>query len=302
MKNKVTRRQNVKNKVTKSYIRQLVKEALQETTFVDPEGRAVDLASDRLSPRQRVQNKYYDPIRNHPNKEFREKAEKVRLKSLGVPDFDDYDPVFDVVHPAEMSPEEMAEAKKQYQFFVDMSHHQNEKIRSLFLSDNIASVNQALAFAETFPPDKTTPPQLSDDEEFEQGIYDDFDTPGGYGDHNYPSGEPYVPGDRYKEIYDNLMNKAVKRVQDAFDSGEKNQDELALIASKTPGLQQSWDRFGYDLEELNYIPRIAVEKVVGKDNMEDLGYAGRLDESKSSKVTKSYIRRLVKEEIRKGKR
>ena len=85
MKNKVTRRQNVKNKVTKSYIRQLVKEALQETTFVDPEGRAVDLSSDKLSPRQRVQNKYYDLIRNHPNKEFREKAEKVRLKSLGVP-------------------------------------------------------------------------------------------------------------------------------------------------------------------------------------------------------------------------
>ena len=292
----------MKNKVTKSYIKQLVKEALQETTFVDPEGRAVDLASDRLPPRTRIQGKYYDSIRNHPSAEFREKAEKVRLKSLGIPDVDDYDPMFDVVHPPTATPEEMAEAKKQYQFFVDMSRHQNKKIRNMFNSERIADVNQALAFAETFPPDKTTPPQLSDDEEYEQGIYDDFDTPGGYGDHNYPSSPPSVPGDRYNEIFDNLMNKAVKRVQDAFDSGEKNQTELAYIAAKTPGLQQSWDRFGYDIEDLNFIPELAVEKVVGKDNMEDLGYAGRLEESKTPKVTKSYIRQLVKEEIRKGKK
>ena len=290
----------MKNKVTKSYIKQLVKEALLETTFVDPEGRAVDLASDRLPPRQRVQGKYYDPIRNHPSAEFREKAEKVRLKSVGAPD-PDYDPLIDLEGPRMPTPEEKAEAKKQYQFFVDMSHHQNEKIRRLFLSDDIAFVNQALAFAETFPPDKTTPPQLSDDEEFEQGIYDEFDTPGEYGEHNYPSSPP-VPGDRYLEIFDNLLNKAVKRVQDAFDSGEKNQGELARIASKTPGLQQTWDRYGYDIEDINYIPEIAVEKVVGKDNMEDLGYAGRLEESKTPKVTKSYIRQLVREEIRKGKK
>ena len=66
----------MKNKVTKSYIKQLVKEALQETTFVDPEGRAVDLAADRLPPRQRVRGKYYDPIRNHPSAEFRERQKK----------------------------------------------------------------------------------------------------------------------------------------------------------------------------------------------------------------------------------
>ena len=289
----------MKNKVTKSYIKQLVKEALQETTFVDPEGRAVDLARGDLPPRSRIQAKYYEPLYRHPNIEFRKKLEKLRLKSIGAPDLDDYDPMFDVAQPIKATPEEMAEAKKQYEFFAAMANHQNKKIRMLFLSDDMAFVNQALLFAETIPPN-VTPPKLSDDEQYEQGIYDDFDTPGGYGEHNYPRGRSSIG--QYGEIFDNLLNKAVKRVQDAYDSGEKSQTELAYIAAKTPGLQQSWDRFGYDLEDLNYIPEIAVEKVVGKDNMEDLGYAGRLEESKTPKVTKSYIRQLVKEEIRKGKK
>ena len=55
-----------------------------------------------------------------------------------------------------------------------------------------------------FPPDKTTPPQLSDDEEFEQGIYDDFDS-GEYGDHNFPSSPSVPPGYRYKEIFGGIL-------------------------------------------------------------------------------------------------
>jgi hypothetical protein len=258
------------------------KEMLQETTFVDPKGRAVDLSLGRLSPRERILSKYYATIRSHPSEEFREKAEKLRLKSINA-----------------ATPEEREEAKKQYHFYVDMSNHQDETIRKFFLSDDIAFVNQALHLALVYPPDKTPIPELTDDEEFEQGIYDDFDTPDGYGEHNYPSDKPSI--ENYDEIFDNLLKKAIKRVQNAFDSGEENQTELAYIAANTPGLRQTWDKFGYDLEDLNYIPEMAVEEVVGEDNLEDLGYDGRLEESKTSKVTKSYIRRLVKEEIRKMK-
>ncbi len=286
----------MKNKVTKLYIRQLVKEALQETTFVDPKGRAVDLTGDRESPKDRryfEKNKIFD----HPNQEIRKKADILRSRSKGF-GFDEEGYVVPI------SSEEKEEAQKELDFLIDMSHHPNERIRNMFNSEKMKEVNQALSFADVFPPPKYTPPPMTDDEEYEQGIYDDFDTEGGYGEHNYPRGETSLG--QYHEIFDNLMNKAVKRVQDAYDSGERNQSKLASIASKTPGLQQTWDKHDYDsgqtLEDLNFIPYLAVEKVVGKDNIEDLGYAGRLDESKSSKVTKSFIRQLVKEEIRKGKK
>ena len=291
----------MKNKVTKSYIKQLVREALQETTFVDPKGRAVDLARGDLSPRNRIQAKYYEPLYRHPNIEFRKKLEKLRIKSAGIPDLEDYDPLVDFEEPRAPTPEEKAEAKKQYQFFAAMANHQDERIRKSFNSENMRMVNQAISLADVYPPE-VAPPQLSDDEEYEQGIYDEFGGSDGTIDvHNFPYQQSPSIG-QYREIFNNLLNKAVKRVQDAYDSGEKSQTELAYIASQTPGLQQSWDRFGYDLEDLNFIPELAVEKVVGKDNMEDLGYAGRLEESKASKVTKSYIRQLVKEEIRKGKK
>ena len=260
-------------KLTGAKLKQLIVETINETIFVDEKGRAVDLTGNRGSPEDRrrfEKNKIFD----HPNEEIRTRAQKLRMRKAGYGELDDDGNLQPV------SPEEREKAQKELDFLIDMSHHPNEKIRGMFNSELIGDVEQAISIGEVdgFAPPKYTPPPMTDDEQYEQGIYDDFDTPGGYGDHNYPRGEKSLG--QYSEIFDNLLNKAVKRVQDAFDSGERDQFKLASIAANTPGLRQTWNKHDYDSyhthDDLNFIPEIAVEKVVGKDNMQDLGYAGSL--------------------------
>ena len=64
--------------------------------------------------------------------------------------------------------------------------------------------------------------------------------------------------------------------------------------------------FPYLIDETQQIAKnygaVCTPDFYGYNSSRELQYRGRLEESKASKVTKSYIRQLVKEEIRKGKK
>jgi hypothetical protein len=228
-------------KLTEVKLKQLIVETINETIFVDDKGRAVDLTGDRGSPEDR---RYFEKLKilDHPNKEFRDKVKKLQHRTNGFGfDAEGY------MQP--ISQEEKEKAQKEFDFLVDMSHHPNKKIRSLFNSEAIEDVNQAISIGEVddFAPPKYTPPPMTDDEQYEQGIYDDFDTPGGYGEHNYPGRHSSAEANRdYSREYDVIKKRMEAAVyEEVFNPSRTERaswNDAARVARKTPGWRQIMDK------------------------------------------------------------
>lgn len=243
-------------KLTEAKLKQLIVETINETIFVDDKGRAVDLTGDRSSPEDR---RYFEKhkIFDHPNKEFRDKVKKLQDRTRGfAPDAEGY------MQP--ISPEEKQKAQKELDFLIDMSHHPNKKIRDMFNSEDMEDVNQAISIGEidSFAPPKYTPPPMTDDEQYEQGIYDDFDTPGGYGEHNYPGSHSPAEANRdYSREYDVIKKRMRAAVYEEMFNPSRTErasrNDAARAARKTPGWRQLMDKlqdsqnvWGYEFETM----------------------------------------------------
>ena len=219
--------------------RRQLRKIINETIFVDPKGRAVDLTSDRLSPADRaIQEKY--KVLNHPNEEIANKARELDRIAAGIFTLDDEG------EPVKPTPDEIEEAQEELDFLIGMSHHPNEKIRNAFNSENIRDVNQAISMGEVemFAPPEYTPPPMTDDEQYEQGIYDAFDTPGGYGAHNYPGLYDSAEANRdYSHEFD-VIRKRMKAYVEKRRQDDPDLDyyDMHGIARSTPGWRQIMDK------------------------------------------------------------
>ena len=297
-------------KLTKRQLRRLT----NETIFVDPKGRAVDLTSDRFDPKERRRQERIKVL-NHPNQVIADRATRAYTTSRGhgyINDEGEY------VKP---TADERDQAKKEIDFLINMSHHPNEKIRNAFNSELIKDVNQAISIGEVemFAPPEYTPPPMTDDEQYEQGIYDEFDTPGGYGDHNYPIYDTAEARRDYSREYE-IIKKRMHKVLKAFKGAnpERHQEwvtgedqfsdypyDMERAARGTPGWQQLVDKledyenpWGQDLarlpEDLAKIylaptsPSIQVNQPIDDDI---------LDPVNEGKITRRQLRKLINETI-----